>query len=408
MRVEDVPLEQIDVAHPRLFRDARVLPYLARLRREAPVHYCADSPFGPYWSITRYEDIQAIELDPETFSSDYRLGGIELSGMPGDAELFPAFITMDPPEHGVRRKTVTPMFSRSSLERLGAIIRARAARILDELPIGEEFDWVDRVSIELTAMTLATLFDFPLEEWRKLARWSIVMTAAPGGPIVATQEQKRAELQECFARFTELWNARVNRPPAGDLISLLAHGETTRNMTVDEFYGSVTLLIIGGNDTTRNSISGSVYALNHFPEQYTRLREDPSLVAKMVSETLRWHTPAAHMRRTARMDVEFQGRSIRKGDKLALWYISANRDETAIEQPDEFIIDRAQPRRHLSFGHGIHRCVGASLAELQLQIIWEEILKRFPTIELCSEPRRTFSSFINGFDWMPVRIPRRT
>ncbi|HEY5105982.1 MAG TPA: cytochrome P450 [Caulobacteraceae bacterium] len=401
-----LPLAEINPAQPALFRDNAMWPYFERLRREAPVHFTAESQYGPYWSITKYNDIMAVDTNHQVFSSDSLYGGISIAGEP-NPEGGTMFIAMDPPKHDVQRKTVSPAVSPTNLQRLAPIIRERAGKILDALPIGEEFDWVDKVSIELTTMTLATLFDFPFEDRRKLTRWSDVATAPPGFGIVDTAEQKAAEMGECFAYFTRLWNERVNAPPKGDLISMLAHGDATRNMEPREYRGNVILLIVGGNDTTRNTISGSVLALNEHPDQYAKLRNNPQLIAGMVSETIRWQTPLAHMRRTAVADFELGGKTIRKGDKVVMWYVSGNRDEEVIENADAFIIDRARPRMHMSFGFGIHRCVGNRLAELQLQIIWEEILKRFPLIEVQREPRRVYSTFVKGYETLPVIIPAR-
>jgi cytochrome P450 len=294
---------------------------------------------------------------------------------------------------------------------LAPIIRERAGQILDELPIGEEFDWVDKVSIELTSMTLATLFDFPWADRRKLTRWSDVATAPPDSHLFEPGrgvEQRKEELFDCLTYFGQLWNERVNAPPQPDLISMLAHGEATRNMDRMEYLGNLVLLIVGGNDTTRNTISGSVLALADNPDQDARLRADPALIPAMVSETIRWQTPLAYMRRVATRDVELGGKLIRKGDKVAMWYISGNRDESVIERPNDFWIERPRVRQHLSFGFGIHRCVGKRLAELQLQIIWEEILKRFPVIEVTGAPTRVYSTFVHGYEHLPVRIPRRT
>jgi cytochrome P450 len=402
----ELPLETLNPAQPGLFEANAMWPYFERLRREDPVHYTPESTFGPYWSITRYNDIMEVDTNHEVFSSDSLYGGITIGGEPNpDGGMM--FIAMDPPKHDVQRKTVTPAVSPANLRQMAPIIRERAGLILDSLPIGEEFDWVDKVSMELTTMTLATLFDFPFEERRKLTRWSDVITAIPGHGIVDTWEQKMAEMEECFGYFTRLWNERVNAPPAGDLISMLAHGEATRNMPMREYRGNVILLIVGGNDTTRNTISGSVLALNQNPDQYAKLRAHPELLPSMVSETIRWQTPLAHMRRTALADYELAGKQIKKGDKVVMWYVSGNRDETVIENPNAYIIDRARPRQHLSFGFGIHRCVGNRLAELQLQIVWEEILKRFPEIRVVGEPKRTYSTFVKGYEHLPVIIPTR-
>ncbi|HEX5377359.1 MAG TPA: cytochrome P450 [Phenylobacterium sp.] len=403
------PLETLDPARPELFAHDAMWPVFERLRREDPVHFTEDSAHGPYWSITRYNDIMAVDTNHEVFSS---ADGIVLQSLESKAQTVgrptrPSFIAMDPPKHDVQRKTVSPAVAPANLQRMAPVIRERAGLILDNLPIGKEFDWVDLVSKELTAMTLATLFDFPFEDRRKLTHWSDMMTNPPGHGPVTSWDQKRSEINECFSVFTELWNQRVNAEPKFDLISMLAHGEATRDMDVNEYHGNVTLLIIGGNDTTRNTISGSVYALNQNPAQYRKLREDPSLITSMISETIRWQTPLAHMARTATQDFEMGGKTIRKGDRVVMWYVSGNRDDEVIVNPDSYIIDRERPRQHLSFGFGIHRCVGNRLAELQLTIIWEEILKRFPTVEVVGEPTRSHSVFVKGYETLPVVIPSR-
>jgi len=302
---------------------------------------------------------------------------------------------------------VSPIVAPGNLANMAPIIRERAGRILDGLPRNETFDWVDLVSIELTTQMLATLFDFPFEERRKLTYWSNVATTNPHAPdaLVKSEEERFAELRKMAEAFTALWNERVNEPPRHDLISMLAHGEATRNMQPHEFMGNLVLLIVGGNDTTRNSITGGLLALNKHPEEYRKLRANHDLIGSMVPEIIRWQTPLAYMRRTAVVDTELSGKQIRAGDKLAMWYISGNRDEEAIERANEFIIDRPRPRQHLSFGFGIHRCVGNRLAELQLTILWEEIMRRFPVIELMDEPKRIYSSFVHGIASMPVRIP---
>jgi cytochrome P450 len=402
------PLETLNPAQPALFEADAVLPYFERLRAEDPVHYTAESDYGPYWSITKYNDIMAVDTNHQVFSSDYMKGGITISGGQENFEPLPMFIAMDPPRHDVQRKAVSPAVAPSALAQMAPQIRERAAGILDGLPIGEEFDWVDLVSKELTAMTLATLFGAPQEDRRKITYWSDVVTAipAPGG-LVETFEQKMEIFGEYSAYFNNLWNEKVNAEPVGDLISMLAHHPETRNMEPREYFGNVVLLTVGGNDTTRNTISGSILALNQNPDQFAKLRGDTSLIPSMVSETIRWQTPLAHMRRTANRDIEFQGKKIREGDKVVMWYISGNRDDEVIERPNDYIIDRERPRQHISFGFGIHRCVGNRLAELQLTIIWEEILKRFPEIIVIGEPKRSYSTFVRGYESMKVLIPRK-
>ena len=397
-------LGDIDVSHPELYRTDSFWPYFDRLRKEDPVHYCKDSMFGPYWSIAKYNDIMDVDTNHAVFSSASALGGITIRDIPSHLRS-ESFIAMDQPRHGPQRKTVSPLFTPTHLDQLAINIRQRSAECLDNLPINEVFDFVDKVSIELTTQMLAVLFDFPWEDRRKLTRWSDVATTIPGPEgLVPTEEARQAELMECAAYFGGLWKDRINQPPKADLLSMMAHSEATRDMDPKNFLGNLILLIVGGNDTTRNTMSGSIYALNQHPDQYRKLRENPGLLDSCVPEVIRWQTPLAHMRRTALADIEFRGKQIKKGDKVVMWYVSGNRDEEAIERPYEFIIDRARPRTHISFGFGIHRCVGMRLAELQLKIIWEEIMKRFDKIEVVGEPKRVYSSFVKGYETLPVRI----
>jgi cytochrome P450 len=312
---------------------------------------------------------------------------------------------MDQPRHGPQRKTVAPMFTPTHLDELATYIRNRSASCLDNLPRNETFDWVDKVSVELTTQMLAVLFDFPWEDRRKLTRWSDVATTLPGPEgLVATEELRQVELIECATYFKKLWDERIKQPPKSDLLSMMAHSDATKNMDFGNFLGNLVLLIVGGNDTTRNTLSGSIYALAKYPDQYKKLRENPALLDSFVPEVIRWQTPLAHMRRTALEDIEFRGKQFKKGDKVVMWYVSGNRDEEVIDNPYDFIIDRKRPRTHLSFGFGIHRCVGLRLAELQLKIIWEEILKRYDSIEMVEEPTRVYSSFVKGYEHLPVRI----
>jgi cytochrome P450 len=403
-RAYSIPLEQFDPGDPELFRSDTFWPYFDRLRKEDPIHYCKDGVFGPYWSVTKYNDIMDIETNHSVFSSAASLGGINIRDVAPDLRR-ESFISMDQPRHGAQRKTVAPMFTPTHLDQLAINIRQRSAECLDNLPNNNVFDWVDRVSIELTTQMLAVLFDFPWEDRRKLTRWSDVATTIPGPDgVVATEDARQAELMECATYFGKLWKERANQPPKSDLLSMMVHSEATRDMDPKNFLGNLILLIVGGNDTTRNTLSGSVYALSKNPDQYSKLCANPALIDSFVPEVIRWQTPLAHMRRTALEDVEFRGRQIKKGDKVVMWYVSGNRDEEVIERPYDFIIDRARPRTHISFGFGIHRCVGLRLAELQLKIIWEEILKRFDNIEVVGEPRRVYSSFVKGYETLPVRI----
>ena len=398
--VWQIPLDELDVANGRLFKDELHWEYFRRLREEAPVHYCKESEFGPYWSISRFEDIKWVDRNHDLFSSE---GGIVIDEGAEDFPL-PMFIAMDPPKHDQQRAVVSPTVAPRNLADLEGTIRERVCTILDSLPVGETFDWVDKVSIELTTQMLATLFDFPWEDRRKLTWWSDVVTGGEANNLVESEEEWRAEMMQCLEFFMNLWKERLDQPPSNDFISMMVHGTATKDMPPEEYLGNLILLIVGGNDTTRNSITGGVVALNQNPDQYRKLREQPALIPNMVSEIIRWQTPLAHMRRTATQDVELHGETIKKGDKVIMWYISGNRDDAAFDQPDEFMIDRKNARQHVSFGFGIHRCMGNRLAEMQLRVLWEEIMQRFEKVEMIGEPERNNSAFVKGYQKMMVRL----
>jgi len=399
-----VPLERLDVSNPFLFAHDAHGAWFRRLRDEAPVHFCPESETGPYWSVTRYDDIRTVDTSHQVYSSEPT---IIIRDPEQDFQL-QMFIAMDPPKHDEQRRVVAPVTGPENLRHFEPIIRERTVDVLQHLPLGEPFDWVEKVSIELTTRMLATLFDFPFHDRGKLTYWSDVSTAVPGMGLIDSEEDRQRILLECLQYFTGLWNERVNAPPRNDLISMLSHGEATRNMDPLEYLGNLVLLIVGGNDTTRNTMSASVLGLHENPGEYAKLVADPGLIPAMVAETIRWQTPLAYMRRTAKVDTELGGQHIRAGDKVLMWYVSGNRDERAFEAPDAYRIDRPDVRKHLSFGFGIHRCMGNRLAELQLAILWQELLPRFERIEVVGAPQRSLSSFVHGYTSLPVIVHPRT
>jgi cytochrome P450 len=406
----ELSIDEINPLNAHLFLEHRWHDHFKRLRHEDPVHFNELETAGRYWSVTKYDDVKAVDGDWQTYSS---VPGITLgvkvgTPLPDGVAITQPFIAMDPPEQTEQRKTVRGVSAPSNLKLLESQIRDRTVGVLDSLPEGETFDWVDTVSVELTTLLLATLFDFPLDDRRKLTRWSDIVFAIPEpGGVVESHEQRQRELGECVEYFSALWEERRENP-GNDLVSMLVHGEATKDMATADHLGNLLLLIVGGNDTTRNSMSGSVYGLNQFPDQYDKLKANPELVPQMVPEIIRWQTPLSYMRRTATRDTELGGKKIRKNDQVLMWYVSANRDEDVFgEDADRIDIERPNADRHLSFGYGVHFCMGSRLAELQLRILWEEVLARFERIEVQDEPTYTFSSFVNGYAALPVQVKRR-
>jgi cytochrome P450 len=407
--VDALTPDPFDVSLAELYAEDRWQGPFRRLRAEAPVHFVEDSKFGPYWSVSTYQPIVDIELDTTTFSSSWEYGGITIGFRPDvllDGEIrMPMFIAMDPPRHTAQRKTVAPAFGPAEVAAMKAEVQERTAAVLDSLPVGKPFDWVDKVSIELTTGMLAKLFDFPWEERRKLTFWSdtggdIELLMKPGGI-----ERRNQIMFEMGAAFSELWRQKSENP-GKDLISLMLQSDAMSHMSHEEFLGNLILLIVGGNDTTRNSMSAYAYGLEQFPAEREALEKDPSLIPNAVQELIRWQTPLAHMRRTATRDVEVEGKTIRKGDIVALWYISANRDEKVFADADSIRVARENARRHLAYGYGIHRCVGARVADVQIQTLLEEMARRRLRVNLVDEPERVPACFVHGYRKMSVELSR--
>jgi cytochrome P450 len=403
---ESADLATLDVSRGELYEQGSWRPLFARLRRDAPVHYCPQSVFGPFWSVTRHADVITVESQPEIFSSSWEHGGIVIFDMQDTRVQLRMFIAMDDPEHAEQRVSVAPGLAPARLGEFAGPLRDRIGLLLDSLPAGEPFDWVERVSIELTTQMLAILLDFPWEERHKLPVWSDWAAKIDIGPDPVLNAEREAHVFEMAAAFKALFDERKAQAPKGDLISMMAHSHAMSDLDEQRFMGNIALLVVGGNDTTRNSMSGLIEQMNLYPEEWARLRANPSLVSTAATETIRLQTPICHMRRTAMRDTELGGQQIRKGEKVILWYNSANRDEAVFPDAERWDVTRANSRRMLSWGYGVHRCLGARLAELQLSTLIQEILKRDLEIKLVGEPERIPSCFTHGFHRMMVELRR--
>jgi cytochrome P450 len=409
LSVKPSSIDPIDVSRKELYAEDRWQEPFRQLREHAPIQWVPDSEFGPYWSVSKYKPIQHIEALPKIFSSQWDKGGIAISGDPALLEKYnmrePMFIAMDPPQHTGQRRTVAPSFGPSEVAEMKDEVQQRTAEVLDSLPIGEPFDWVEKVSIELTTGMLAKLFDFPWEQRHKLTEWSNY-----GGDVELIKddgnvELRLAKMQEMGAAFAALWQQRVANP-GKDLISVMLQSDAMKDMSPEETIGNLILLIVGGNDTTRNSMSGYAYGLSQYPDERAKLEQNPDLIPNAVQEIIRWQTPLAHMRRTVAEDTDMFGPMMKAGDKVVMWYLSANRDEEIFEDGEAIKVDRHNARRHLSFGYGIHRCVGARVAELQLVTLLEEMAKRRLRVNVLEEPVRVPACFVHGYKSMQVELSR--
>jgi cytochrome P450 len=398
-----------DVTRPEIYSEDRWQSIFADMRARAPINKIEGSDYGTYWNVTTLKAIQHIEALPDIFSSDIHQGGITLSPIredilpDGTPVIMPMFIAMDRPKHTEERRVIAPAFTPGEMDRMSMEIRSRTAALLDSLPVGAEFDWVDLVSIELTTQMLAILFDFPWADRRKLTEWSDYAGDVEAFRTPESRQKRLEKMYEMGAYFQRLWDERASKGEAPDLISRMIHSPM-KEMDQLEYMGNLILLIVGGNDTTRNSMSGYAYGLHKFPDQREKLERDPGLIPNAVSEIIRWQTPLAHMRRTALKDYDLFGVPIAAGDKIGLWYLSANRDESVFENADKLIVDRENARRHLSFGYGIHRCVGARLAELQIRILLEEMAARRLRVNVLAEPERVRACFVHGYKTMMVEL----
>ena len=418
--------ERLSLSFSDTFQDqALVHDIFTRMRAEDPVAWCPEPWGGPgFWSVTKYDDIQFVSKNPNLFSSDQKLGGITLpsndmmrtrrkeegqkvmeEAPPGLSQFEggSSMISMDPPEHLHHRRVVAPGFTPQKLNDLIPRIRKRAKEILASIDGQGEVEFISAVAAELPIQMLAELFGIDQEERHKLFEWSNIIIGGDDPDIVVSGEQVQGAFMELATFAMKTWEQR-KQEPGDDLITMLVHAEVNGEpMNMGDYLSAMLLLIVAGNETTRNSISGGLLALSQYPEEKQKLIDDPSLIAGAVDEIIRWVHPVIYMRRTATADAKIGQQEIKAGDKLALWYMSGNRDEDKWDDPFTFNVTRAGPR-HLSFGYGQHLCIGWRLAEMQLAVLLEEMLSRYPAIRVTGDVNRMRTNFLNSIKTMQVSL----
>lgn len=398
-----MPLSEIDLANPDHFLAGTPHAWFQRLRREAPV-WLHPEPDGPgFWCITRYEDLKAVSRNPRVFSS--WLGGTTLQDM-GEAELAAVrviLLNMDPPQHVKFRRIVQRAFTPRRVEAMRPQVRRRARRIVDAIAPKGECDFVRDVAAPLPLEVICDMMGVPEADRSGIFELSNRLIGFDDPEFQTSETDAKIASAEMFT-YAFHQAAQRKKRPGDDLVSQLLTAEVGGEQLSETEYASFFLLLaIAGNETTRTVTSWGMHSLIEHPDQRERLLRDPRLLPAAVEEILRF-TPAVHyMRRTTTEATEIRGQHIPKGAKLALWYPSANRDESVFDAPDRFDVGR-HPNPHLSFGIGEHFCLGAHLARLELQEVFRAVLARLPDMELASPPRRLRSNFVNGCKSMPVRF----
>jgi cholest-4-en-3-one 26-monooxygenase len=404
-------LDDIDLSNPDTFVAGWPHDAFALLRREAPIYWHPSTGrTDGFWVVSKYRDVTTVQLDARTFSS--ARGGTILREFQGEElEANRAImLNMDAPRHTRFRRLVNMGFSPKIVTRMATHIREITTKILDGVAASGRCDFVTAISAELPLQVIAEMMGVPLEDRHLVFKWSNQMIGFDDPEYQPNADVSKIASMEMFMYANQLAEERKRRPhDEHDLVSVLlaaeVDGEKLSEVEFDSFF---LLLAVAGNETTRNLVSGGMLALMENPDQYARLVRDPSLLPTAIEEMLRWVSPVMYFRRTATRDTELNGQPIREGDKLTLWYGSANRDEDVFPNADRFDVGRT-PNDHLAFGLGHHFCLGANLARLEIQIMFEELLRRLPDMELDGPVERLRSNFINGIKRMPVRFtPERS
>lgn len=382
---------------------------IAEIRRTHRVYWNPEADGPGFWAVLRFEDIVQVSKRPDVFSSASANGGhrifeeTEVSvANTGDRSIGVPFISLDPPRHQKVRSVLVPGLSQARMADMEGRIRARASALLDRLEPGAAVEWVEAVSAPFPLMTLTELLAVAPEDWTKLYHWTNAFVGEDDPEFRASPEDMAGRMGEFGAWVRWLYDAR-RAEPGPDLASLMANARIDgEEVPFADFLANMILVTVGANETTRNSIAHGICAFAANPEQWAAVRADPSILQRGTREIVRYATPVLHMRRTATADMEIGGTRIGRGDKVVLWYVAANRDETAIADPHRFDLTRAEIPQ-VGFGTGQHVCVGQRLAELQLKIMFEELARRFSGFEIVGTPRRLRSNFINGLKTLHVR-----
>jgi cytochrome P450 len=402
---DTLTLDQIDLSDHDAFLERVPHEWFELLRREDPVHWNEEPDGRGFWAVTRYEDIRAVHRHWETYSSE--LGGTSLEDLePDQVEARKSMIDMDPPRHDELRGMIARRFTPRAVKVHEEQVRKVTNEVLDlALPKGE-FDFVEEVSSEIPMLVFAEIMGIPVDQRREIIEIGDRLLGSQDPEYAVPPDDAHRHLPFSSPAALEMFEfgrrmaAERRKEPRNDIITQLAH-EPLNQREYDVYF---VLLATAGNETTRHTITHGLLALLEHPEEMERLRENPDLSLKAAEEMLRWATPVHHFRRTAGEDTELGGKQIREGDKVTTWFVSGNRDEEAFEDPYRFDVGR-EPNKHLAFGPGgIHLCMGAHLARMEVRIVFEELLRRSVSIELLGPPERLRSNFFNGIKRLPVRV----
>jgi cholest-4-en-3-one 26-monooxygenase len=404
-------LSDIDLLDRDRFTQGIPHEWFTFLRKEAPV-YKHPEPDGPgFWVVTKHADVVAVGRDGHTYSSDQKRGGVV--GLEGGPEMYGEFqsggnlmLTMDAPEHTRYRKLVNRGFTPRQIGALEKHIREMTNQILDNVIEQGECDFVVDVAAELPLQVIAEMLGVPMEDRHKLFEWSNRMVGSEDPEYIISDEEVQTAQIEMFMYANALAEERRANPRDDIVTTLLGaevDGDTLSEMDFNLFF---LLIAVAGNETTRNSIAHGIRAFCDYPEQYQLLVDDPSLARKATEEIVRWASPVMYFRRNVTRDTELHGQQLKAGDKVSIWYISANRDEDVFDDPFTFNILR-DPNEHVGFGGGgPHHCLGANLARMEIYLLLEEMARRMPTLELAGEVQPLRSNFIGGIKHMPVKFPK--